>query len=363
MFSFLPLVERCDNFRRVDEGSEVDNPIPFYVTPPQGVEVRIGWIRSPVVDVLQQKTGNPVFDVTGTEALIVNFDIVESSECLHVPGREVRFVRNLDSPRKRSDALDVLCREWRNSGLFSDVIGGSLWRDELYPIYYDPFKRTGSDNTDIAFLLERACCTIFGLVTYGCHMTMYLEGEQKIWVPIRAKTKTWPGCPDNTVAGGIPYGLTPTDALVKECMEEASLEESFVRKYLRATGAISYFFQSSKGWLKPKTQYVYDLVVPVGVDAPELKPLDGEVERFELLSVDDVLDKLRKGLFPPTCALVFIDFFIRHGHITPESEPNFVEILTRMHGRFGFDNYVCAQHPQLCFHPFGDTYFHKAVSE
>ncbi len=53
----------------------------------------------------------------------------------------------------------------------------------------------------------------------------------------------WPRYLDNTVAGGIPFGLTPTEALVKECMEEASLEEDVVGTYVRATGSISYFFQ------------------------------------------------------------------------------------------------------------------------
>ncbi|KAF8314335.1 NUDIX hydrolase domain-like protein [Cantharellus anzutake] len=308
--SLLPIVEHCDNFS-VRGTTEI--LVPFYVTPPEGVEIIIGWIRAPVFRTFLE-TGKAVFDVS------------ESG---------VRFVSELDSFEKRNVALATLCEMWHRSGFFSDIIGGRLWRNELYPIYYNPFKRRF--NVDIAFVLERTCCTIFGLVTHGCHMTMYLEGEQKIWVPTRAKTKqTWPGYLDNSAAGGIPYGLTPTEALVKECLEEASLEENFVREYVRAAGAISYFYQTSNGWLQPEVQYVYDLVVPAGVNAPEPKPSDGEVEHFELLSIDHVLDRLGNGLFKPNCALVLIDFFIRHGHITPELEPNFLEILTRIHGRFGY---------------------------
>jgi hypothetical protein len=33
------------------------------------------------------------------------------------------------------------------------------------------------------------------------------------------------------------------EAMVKECMEEASLEAWVVEKYARATGVISYFFR------------------------------------------------------------------------------------------------------------------------
>lgn len=48
---------------------------------------------------------------------------------------------------------------------------------------------------------------------------------------------------DNSVAGGIPEGMPPFEALVKESMEEASLAEDLVRKHARAVGALSYFFQ------------------------------------------------------------------------------------------------------------------------
>ena len=52
----------------------------------------------------------------------------------------------------------------------------------------------------------------------------------KIWVPKRAKTKqTWPGYLDNSVAGGLPSGLSPFECLVKEVMEEASIPEDLVR--------------------------------------------------------------------------------------------------------------------------------------
>ena len=59
--------------------------------------------------------------------------------------------------------------------------------------------------------------------------------------PLRARR--WGGYLDNTVAGGIPHGMSPTEALIKECMEEASLPENFVRKYIKPVGAVSYFYQ------------------------------------------------------------------------------------------------------------------------
>jgi len=35
------------------------------------------------------------------------------------------------------------------------------------------------------------------------------------------------------VAGGIPAGTTPRDAMIKECDEEASLPEEFVKSRLK----------------------------------------------------------------------------------------------------------------------------------
>lgn len=48
---------------------------------------------------------------------------------------------------------------------------------------------------------------------------------------------------DNSVAGGIPSGMGMFESMVKECMEEASLEAAIVEKYARAAGVISYFFR------------------------------------------------------------------------------------------------------------------------
>jgi len=44
------------------------------------------------------------------------------------------------------------------------------------------------------------------------------------------------------------------DAIVKECQEETSLSEDFVRPRIKAAGAISYFFETPLGWLQPEVQ-------------------------------------------------------------------------------------------------------------
>lgn len=186
-------------------------------------------------------------------------------------------------------------------------------------------------------MLERSACELFGFVTYGVQMTMYTP-DYRIWVPRRSKTKqTWAGFLDNSVAGGIPNGIAPFECIIKECEEEASLAEDVCRKNVRVSGVISYFYQNIRGNLQPEVEYVFDMLCPSGDPAFVPKPLDGEVESFELMDWELVVERMHAGEFKRNSAIVLVDFLIRHGKITPENDPKYLEIVTRMHGRFGYE--------------------------
>lgn len=160
-------------------------------------------------------------------------------------------------------------------------------------------------GSNVAFEMERAACALFGFATFGVHCTAYVErddGQLAIWVPRRSKTKqTWPGMLDNSVAGGITAGTSPRSAMIRECLEEASLEPSFTAPRLRAAGLVSYTYRTSGGWLQPEVQYVYDLKVDESV---KLDKNDDEVESFELMSLERVTQALFDNEFKPNCALV-----------------------------------------------------------
>ncbi|KAH7106820.1 NUDIX hydrolase domain-like protein [Auriculariales sp. MPI-PUGE-AT-0066] len=306
--TFLPVVDACDNYRPSQDSSLV----PFFLSLDSNAPRHlVGLLKPEIVAHLQQdSTVRDIFTVTP---------------------RAVAFNDTITTPEARSTAMRELATRWRDEGKFADVIGGRLWRDELYAIYANPFVRN-----EPAFVFERVCCALFGFVTYGVHMTVYTS-DYKIWVPRRAKTKqTWAGMLDNTVAGGIPSHLSPIDAIVKEAEEEANMSEAFVRKHLRSVGLISYFYVSPKGWLQPEVEYVYEIQIPAGSDIVP-RPNDGEVESFELLTVDEVKQSMLNREFKPNCAVVLLDFLIRHNFVTPENEPNLLEIVTRMHGRFEWD--------------------------
>ena len=50
--------------------------------------------------------------------------------------------------------------------------------------------------------------------------------------------------------------MTVFESLVKECMEEASIEADIVRKHTRAVGSISYFFRYEVSHLEIKRQLI-----------------------------------------------------------------------------------------------------------
>ncbi|KAF2793639.1 thiamine pyrophosphokinase [Melanomma pulvis-pyrius CBS 109.77] len=209
------------------------------------------------------------------------------------------------------------------------------WRNELYPVY--------GRNKELLFSVERCASPLFGVVTYGVHLTAFVHtksGELKIWTPRRARTKqTYGGLLDNAVAGGIASGESPWESLVRECGEEASLPEELVRSKAKACGTVTYFhIRTAKAGgetnlLQPECQYIYDLELAEDVIP---KPGDDEVEEFYLWSVDEVKEAMARGEFKPNCALVVLDFFIRHGILTSENDKDYIEIVSRLHRRLEF---------------------------
>ncbi|KAH7337492.1 NUDIX hydrolase domain-like protein [Rhizoctonia solani] len=334
--SLLPIVEAVDNFKPAALSTQ--KFVPFYLslehTQPQDI---IGQIAPEVVEQIMTHPAGTfnIQLVDNSGALSQSIDNTSLLSTAHV--KAVAFDERLRTVDERSEAIERASLKWRDEGLFAGAIGGRQWRNERYSVYAHPFKNVGVGG-EIAFRLERSACELFGVVTYGVHMTMYTS-DYRIWVPRRSKTKqTWPGFLDNSVAGGIPGGMTPFESMVKECEEEASLAEDIARKHLKCVGAVSYFFQNARGNLQPEVEYMYDMLCPSADDPAFVpKPLDGEVESFELMHWEAVIEKMKAGEFKRNSALALVDFFVRHGIVTPENEPNYLELVTRMHGRFGFE--------------------------
>ncbi|KAG6042150.1 hypothetical protein E4U41_004954 [Claviceps citrina] len=235
----------------------------------------------------------------------------------------------LDAEPERTARAADLAAYWRSRDTFPLLRG---WRDELWPVY--------GRNGELLFSMERAAIGLIGSMRYGVHMTAYVREPSApngmlIWVAKRSANKsTFPGMLDNAVAGGLVAGENPLECIIREADEEASLSEDVVRDNARPAGTVTYIYVTDEknvgeaDFIYPECQWIYDLELPARV-VPQ--PKDGEVEEFTLCDVDHIKMDLANGKFKDNCAVVMLDFFIRHGIITGDNEPDFDAIHQRMH--------------------------------
>jgi 8-oxo-dGTP pyrophosphatase MutT (NUDIX family) len=220
----------------------------------------------------------------------------------------------------RTKAVQSVMMSLRDQG----VVRG--WRDELYPIS-DGFY------SDPVFLMERASVPVLGGLEYGVHVNGLTEkeGRKFMWIARRSKSKSkYPGLLDHMVAGGQPFGISLSDNVVKECLEEAGISETLTRQGIKATGVISYEnYEETKHCISRAVLFCYDLMLPQSFTPT---PVDGEVEEFFLWEIDDIkasFDPEYPDPIKPNCYPVIIDFLLREGYIGGDT-PGYLDILREL---------------------------------
>ncbi|XP_074499205.1 thiamine pyrophosphokinase 2 [Sebastes fasciatus] len=235
-------------------------------------------------------------------------------------GGAVSLRPSLDSHRTRSEAVDAVLQSMRQEGSLVCLKG---WRDEKYNVmskFSDPPLMS----------MERAATSLFGVKRNGVHINGYTvsdSGEMSMWLARRSPTKqTYPGLLDNVAAGGLAAGVGIKHTLVKECQEEACIPAAIAEK-AHPVSTVSYTYEDEDG-VYPESQFVFDLELP-----PEFKPRvgDGEVQEFYLLPIDKVKELVATDDFKPNCAMVVLDFLIRHSFIDPDTEPCYQEFVAGLH--------------------------------
>lgn len=193
--------------------------------------------------------------------------------------------------------------------------------------------------------IERFATPLFGIISRGAHLTAYVRTSEgmKIWVPRRSpNVKSFPNMLDTTVAGGIRAGDSPFETIIHEADEEASLPADLLRHEVVSSGTLTYISTTGEndigetGLVVPDIVYVYDIELKEDV-VP--KPRDDEVKGFYLMSIEEFKKCLAESEFKTNCAVVMIDFFIRHGIITADNDENLVEMCQRMHRRLPFSTF------------------------
>lgn len=206
---------------------------------------------------------------------------------------------NKTNMENRSKELMDLVKKLNHAGI---VTG---WRDELFPIHY-------KDN--LIATIERSAVSFFGIKSFGVHLNVY--SGRKMWLARRSPTKTVePNKLDQLVAGGVAYGLSLKETVIKEAHEEAGIPFDLAKKAL-PVGLLRYV-QATENGVRRDVIYHYDLEVP-----PDFQPInqDGEVAEFFQVDFDDLSAFLPE--FKGNSALTLIDFMIRRGFIPPEY-PNY----------------------------------------
>ncbi|CAG8172699.1 unnamed protein product [Penicillium olsonii] len=208
------------------------------------------------------------------------------------------------------------------------------WRNETFPVY--------GPEGQVLLNMERCASALFGIVTYGVQLLCYVNCKEgpRLWIAKRSERKqTYPGMLDTTAAGGLGSGILPFDALISEAYEEASISEDTVRAKAKPMNALTYFHVrgnkagGESGLFQPEVEYTYAMELDQSIIP---RPRDNEVESFQLFTVDEVLDHLKKGCFKPNSAIVVVEFLIQHGILNCVNEPNYDAIMSHLHRRLGF---------------------------
>ncbi|GLB41827.1 putative protein with domain of unknown function (DUF4743) [Lyophyllum shimeji] len=245
---------------------------------------------------------------------------------------------NMEGETSRTKHIQGLVKRWRSQGMFADILRG--WSDEAYPIFHHAPRLHEPKVDPVAFTIERAALPLFGFANFGCLLNAFYispdTGKTRMWIPRRSMTKrTWPGKLDVTVGGGMGVGDTAEDTIVRECVEEASLDANYVRENVRPVGVLPFPNRSPAHWLLPGMYYLFDLPLPPdGTIAPRTNAADGEVESFELMDADTVLHHLVEGRFKASSALAIVDFLIRHGLVTDRTDSRYTNLCRLLKREF-----------------------------
>ena len=239
--------------------------------------------------------------------------LAEFSDVFLVAPHKVRLAPDLVGADTRTRAVEEVLRQLSAR----HAIRG--WRGEPYSVATAP-------EQPALFLMERAAIPKFGIWASGVHVNGFVrEGDELfMWIGRRSPDKhTAPNKLDQIVAGGRPADLTIRETVLKEGEEEANIDRALALRAL-PVGAITYCTERREG-LRRDVLYVFDLELP-----RDFVPVnhDGEIAEFHLWPIRRVLETVRDtDEFKFNCALVVIDFLIRHGLIAPDEQPDYLTLV------------------------------------
>jgi len=225
-------------------------------------------------------------------------------EWFHCTDTRVDLAPALDSVEARSAALGQVARTLAEGGRIAG------WRDEIYAV------RAAFDAPPAA-LIERAAARFFGTLTFGVHANGVVADEHSphLWLGKRSAAKPIdPGKYDNLVGGGIGWGYSVVQTLVKECWEESGVSTEQAAR--ARPGRSIWLLQEVPEGVQAEQLFVYDLELPAG-----FKPAnqDGEVSEHRLVSVGEALRLIAAQTLTVDASLVTLDWLLRSGRLQADA--------------------------------------------
>ena len=174
------------------------------------------------------------------------------------------------------------------------------WRNEQLAVCNEAGKRIGT--------IERGLVRPLGIETLAVHL-VGLAPDDRMWVQQRSFNKpNNPGMWDTLMGGMVSAQDSLEQALERETWEEAGLRITDLLS-VRHGGHVNFAQpaeeENNAGYMRERIDW-FSATVPA-----HLQPnnQDGEVERFELLSLDEVQQRLTRAEFTPEAALILAAYF------------------------------------------------------
>lgn len=169
------------------------------------------------------------------------------------------------------------------------------WRNEQLAVCDAQGRRIGT--------IERGAVRPLGLATRAVHLVARAS-DGRMWVQLRAFNKpNNPGQWDTLMGGMVSAADTLPQALARETWEEAGLRVDALHGVAHG-GHVQLAVPSEEahgcGYMVERIDW-FHATVPDGM-VPQNQ--DGEVERFELLAPEALLERLAQGAFTPEATLV-----------------------------------------------------------
>jgi len=174
------------------------------------------------------------------------------------------------------------------------------WRDERLAV-------TSANGSALA-VVERAVVRVLGITTRAVHLVGFAP-DGRVWVQQRAFDKAVdPGLWDTLMGGQVSAGESIEETLERETQEEAGLVIADLVD-VRHTDRITVRRPVARGYVIEHVE-VFEATVPA-----QLVPAnqDGEVERFECLTIAALLERLAAGEFSLEATLILDRWLARRG--------------------------------------------------